>query len=265
LKREDTDKEGFKKFIRSEIDDGRPVIAFGIIGPPEACLVTGYRDNGEILLGWNCFQENQEFARNVTIDESGYFVTDGWWENEYTTALISVGEKQEALSSHKEILENAVDILTKEKVTFYGNNHEITAEYAGGQKAYDCWAAAIADDKEFPEGAILPILYERIICQNDAQDMVGEGRSYAACYLEAVARENALVEKQCSKAAEYFRKTAECTFTMNEVKGGFVQSEEVILKFAGSGVRKQLVQLIGQSKEYEAKASALLKEIVELL
>jgi AraC-like DNA-binding protein len=51
LKRENSDKEGFKQFIKSEIDEGRPVIAFGIIGPSEACLITGYQNNGEKLLG----------------------------------------------------------------------------------------------------------------------------------------------------------------------------------------------------------------------
>lgn len=76
LKREETDKEGFIRFIKAEIDEGRPVIAFGIIGPPEACLITGYRDDGATLLGWNCFQDNQEFAKGVTIDDSGYFVTN---------------------------------------------------------------------------------------------------------------------------------------------------------------------------------------------
>ena len=29
------------------------MIATGIIGPPEACIVTGYQDEGETLLVWN--------------------------------------------------------------------------------------------------------------------------------------------------------------------------------------------------------------------
>lgn len=265
LKRSESDKEEFKQLIRSEIDEGRPVIAFGIIGPPEACLITGYREQGDTLLGWNCFQENQEFAKNVSIDESGYFVTDSWWENEYTTALITVGEKQEPLSSHKEILTNGIDIMKKECIVFYGKESEIIAEYAGGQKAYDCWAEAIADDKEFPDKAILPILYERIVCQNDAQDMVGEGRSYAACYLEKAAKENPQSEKLCKKAAEYFRKAAEATFKMNEFKGGYVQTEEVVRRFAEPEIRKQIVALIYKAKENEAKACELMNEIVSLL
>lgn len=95
LNRSEANKEEFTQFIKAEIDEGRPVIALGIIGPPEACLITGYRDNGKTLLGWNCFQDNQEFGSNFQIDESGYFVTDSWWENECTKAVMSIGEKEE--------------------------------------------------------------------------------------------------------------------------------------------------------------------------
>jgi AraC-like DNA-binding protein len=263
LQREKASKEDFIRFIKAEIDEGRPVIAFGIIGPPEACLVTGYRENGKILLGWNCFQDNQEFAKAVTIEENGYYVTDGWWENECTLALIAVGEKQEALATHKEILENAIHILTKEKVVFYDKNGKPEAQYAGGQKAYDCWAESIEDDREFSEDAIIPLLYERIVCQNDASVMLGEGRYYAAMYLEQVGRELEAVTKECSMAAQYFRRAAELGPKMSEIIGGYDQNEENIRSFAKPAVRRQLATLIRQAKEFEAEAVKVLQVIVE--
>ncbi len=264
LKREESDKEGFIQFMRAEIDEGRPLIAFGIIGPPEACLITGYRNNGETLLGWNCFQENREYAKDVTLDESGYFVTGSWWENECTVALIAVGEKQEALSSHKENLTNALEILTKERVVFNGNNKEVI-EYAGGQRAYECWANSIADDREFPKNAVLPHIFERIVCQNDAQDMVCEGRSNAVLFMEAVAKENEIIAEPCRKAAELFRKTAECGFKMNDFKGGMKQDEEAVRKFAEPAIRQELVKLIRKAKDYEAKACEQIKEAIALI
>lgn len=265
LQREKASKEDFIRFIKEEIDEGRPVIAFGIIGPPEAGLVTGYRDNGRVLLGWNCFQENQEFAKGVTIEENGYYATENWWENECTVALIAVGEKQEALASHKEILENAVEILTKEKVVFYDKDGRPAAEYAGGQRAYECWAGSVGDDGEFPEGAIIPLLYERIVCQNDAEMMLGEGRYYAAAYLEQVGREQEAVSKECGLAVQYFRRAAELGPKMSELIGGYEQNEENIKSFAKPAVRQQLVSLIRQAKELEAEAVKVLQDIVEKL
>jgi AraC-like DNA-binding protein len=265
LSRENSDKNEFKDFIKNEIDCGRPVIALGIIGPPEACIVTGYADNGEALLGWNFFQSNPEFAKDTEIHETGYFITDKWWENNNTLAVISIGENQEELVSQKELISNAIDIMTKPKVVFknrYGNDIE---EYAGGQEAYDAWAKAIGNDKEFSENAILPLLFERIMCQSDAQVMVGEGRSYAACFMEWVARTNKNVEEECIEAAKYFKLAAQNTFKMNELRGGFEQNEAVTKKFAEPLVRKNTVQLILEAKKNEAKACELLKAIVEKL
>ena len=262
VSREGSNKEELKALIRKEIDDGRPVIAFGIIGPPEACLITGYRDNADTLLGWNCFQDNQEFAKNVGQEDSGYFITNGWWENECTVALITVGERQESLASHKEILSNAVDILTKEKVVFKNSEGKVEAEYAGGLYAYDCWANAIGNDKEFPEGVILPLLYERIVCQNDALTMLGEGRYYAAAYLDYVGREQAQVSELCRQAAQYLRQAAEFSQKMSQIVGGYIQDEENVRHFAEPKVRKELVPMILKAKEYEAKACETIKRIV---
>lgn len=90
----DTPKEAFVRFIREQIDQGCPVIATGIIGPPEACIVTGYQDEGETLLGWNFFQDSVMYGGlPARTDESGYFISHDWWENTDTQALIGVGEK----------------------------------------------------------------------------------------------------------------------------------------------------------------------------
>lgn len=86
-------KDDFIQFIKAQIDGGHPVIGLGFIGPPEACLITGYRDEGNTLLGWNFFQDSPEFAAGVRKDESGYFITDAWWENAETVAAISMGKK----------------------------------------------------------------------------------------------------------------------------------------------------------------------------
>ena len=265
LKRVDSDKEEFFRFIKEELEEGRPVIAFGIIGPPEACLITGYREDGKQLLGWNCFQDNQEFAKNVTQDESGYFVTDGWWENECTVALLAVGEHQETLASHQEILENALQILTKEKVVYQDQENGLITEYAGGQRAYECWARKIGDDKEFPKGAILPILYERLVCQNDAVVMLSEGRFYAATYLEQVAKEEPQVDKECKQAAGYLRRGAELGLKMGEIVGGFIQDEERIKHFSQPEIRRELVSLINKAKSFEAEAVKVIRNIIEKL
>ena len=64
-----TTKQEFIQFVKRHIDAGYPCIAQGIIGPPEACVITGYRNQGETLLGWNFFQDEPDFAGSLTKDE----------------------------------------------------------------------------------------------------------------------------------------------------------------------------------------------------
>jgi hypothetical protein len=178
---------------------------------------------------------------------------------------MSIGEEQQALISPKELLVNAINIMAKEKLQFKDRYGNVDQEYAGGQLAYATWAKAVGEDREFPKNAILPILFERIMCQNDTQVMVGEGRSYAAFFMEWLGRNNQSVSAECTAAADYFRATAQCAFKMNEAKGGFMQDEATTRKFAEPQVRRQIVSLILEAKEKEAKACELLKAVVEKL
>jgi hypothetical protein len=250
-----TKKEKFIQLIKEEIDGGRPVIAIGIIGPPEACIITGYRDNGNTLLGWNFFQENPEFASDVEIDESGYFISNKWWENQDTLAVMSVGEEKQEQADIKEILQNALWILTEEKV----------GDYAGGQAAFDAWASALSDERQFPKGAVLPILFERLMCQGDAMDMVVEGRYNAEAYLGWVAKQKADISAECHEAAAFFKEEANTVYHMCELLGSWQRDETQAKKLADPEVRKEIIKLILKAKSREAKARESLQKVVDQL
>lgn len=254
-RRPEVTKEDFKSFIRAEINEGRPVIALGIIGPPEACIVTGYADDGDTLLGWNFFQENPEYTKDVWIDESGYFVCKSWWENPCTMGLLSIGEERGMVTGLKELLENAVTILSKERI----------GSYAGGQAAFDAWAGSIADESQFPKGAVLPLLFERLMCQNDAMTMIGEGRSYAACFMDWVGERNPGVRDECRKAASCFRKEFAAVKKMADRLGGWMQSEQQARKLAEPAARKEIAGLVMKAKQYDSEACGLIKGIIEKL
>jgi AraC-like DNA-binding protein len=248
----DGTKADFIRLIKSELDMGRPVIATGIIGPPEACIITGYRDGGRTLLGWNFFQENPEFAKSTQTDPSGYFICKNWWENPDTTALMAIGETKRVGTSIEDILVNAIAIMSRERV----------GEYAGGPAAFDAWAGALAAESQFPRDAVLPLLFERLMCQLDAMDMIREGRSYAACFMEWVAGQDESLKDTCLEAAAWFKKEANVVNQMSGWLGGWRQGEKQARNLVDSGVRQQLVKLIAEAKQYDVKACGCLKEIV---
>lgn len=249
-------KDDFISFIKSEIDGGRPIIALGVVGPPEASIVTGYKDNGETLLGWSLFQDNMEFAKGLTFDESGYFICSNWWEN--TEAIMSIGEEAGAMVPVKELLENALYLLTAETIDVYNGKY---CSYLGGQKAYSAWADAMSDDGNFSKSTQLSLLIERNMCFVDATVMVGEGRFYAAEYIDRLGEENPGISKECKKCAEYFRAAADCITKMQALIKGDC-GEEAARKLADKEARTQIVSLIKEAQLHEAKASDALETII---
>lgn len=86
-----TAKEDFTKYIKSNLLKGCPVIALGVIGPPEPCIIAGYDEAQDAVMGWNFFQHDPEFASAVSTMENGYFSCNTWWENTDTQAVMCVG------------------------------------------------------------------------------------------------------------------------------------------------------------------------------
>lgn len=244
-----TNQAEFIEFIKVEIDHGRPVIALGIIGPPEACIVTGYEDDGHTLLGWNFFQDNPEFASDVKIHETGYFLCTTWWKNPCTFALMSVSEETESGIAPQEILANAITVMTNPQVR----------EYAGGPRAFDAWASALADESQFPENAVLPLLFERLMCQGDAMGMISEGRYYAAKFLDEMGWTKTA---SGAEAAEIFRQETRVIARMTEILGGWQRGEEQAKNLAQASTRRALVELILEAKELDRKACTLLQSLL---
>ena len=87
------DEALFRQRIIESLQKGRPVISYGLIGPPEPCLITGYDEGGDVLIGWNFFQNFPEFNAGVEFEPSGQFRKRNWYPD--TLSLLFVGEKIE--------------------------------------------------------------------------------------------------------------------------------------------------------------------------
>ena len=93
-KQEGRDNEAlFRQRIIESIQRNHPVIGYGIVGPPEPAIITGYDDNGDILIGWSFFQGIPEFNTGVELEPSGYFRKRDWFKD--THSLLIIEGKQE--------------------------------------------------------------------------------------------------------------------------------------------------------------------------
>ncbi|HNQ97457.1 MAG TPA: hypothetical protein PKH81_05145, partial [Treponemataceae bacterium] len=227
-------------------------------------IITGYRKNGNTLLGWNFFQEMSEFGGG-SLDESGYFVTDSWWENPSTRMLMAIGTECGELPPVKDILTGALNVLERESVMHSGGYAHL-----GGQEAYRALASALSDDASFPSGMPLPQLFERLMCIDDALMMLGEARASGALWLKEVA--SAFEKSAKGEAAALARKAAQCLEGERKIAEEIEAlpqwreaGEKRALALADPSVRKKLVSGIVKAASLNQGASEAIRKLLDTL
>lgn len=248
----DTTKEQFIEFIKMHIDEGYPCIALGIIGPPEPCIITGYRNNGEELLGWNFFQDDPEFATSIEIDESGYFVSKDWWNNTDTQAVMCMGPIAKEKLPAEKIIANAINAM----------NGRSDCGYSKGLKAYEAWKKALENEKDFVVDDNYACLYEKMLCQIDVMGCLMDGRSCAASFF------NEWSKVTCDSGdydmiAGCFKKCVCLIKEMWSLYGDKSDMDGMLKKLADNDVRKKSCELIEGAAKADAQALELLRKVYQ--
>ncbi len=132
-----TEQEAWED-ITASIDRGMPVLALGVIGPPECCVVTGYDEDGRALLGYNYFQEHAQ-EEGLSIDPDGCFRKRGWYDNTPAYFVLrSIKPVTVDEAAYRSILQRAVDLA----LTPVSNGR------ASGLEAYRAWADQLLRDED---------------------------------------------------------------------------------------------------------------------
>jgi hypothetical protein len=159
-----------EKILASLRDGGRPVLARGVVGPPEVSIITGYEEAGQVLVGTSFFQHEEP---GIEVDAEGYFRRRGWYGN--TPMVVVLGEKGPAPEQNA-VLEDALK---------FGLRILRTTEMGGmpvGPAAYDAWAADLLDDHNFPTGSEA-VLRQRHELHNFMVGQIAEQRWYGSVWL----------------------------------------------------------------------------------
>ena len=252
------DKGDFIALIKKEIAAGRPLIGFGLVGPPEACVITGYREDGEILLGWNFFQDMPEYQGCIGKTEEGYFTRRGWYQHDHTIALMAIGEKRECPEAGvlvRDTLRYAAAIMAARQV----------GDFAGGTAAFDAWAEKLGDEGEFPENAPLPMLFERLMCVTDALTMIGEGRYYAHKWTEHMAARFPDAAEPLGQASGILKKVHDCAWEMWALLGGMGMGEKQARNLARRDIRDKGISRIKKARDLDAQAADYLEKAAKTL
>lgn len=237
------DEARFRQEIKQSLAAGRPVIAFGVIGPPEPCLITGYDEGGDVLIGWNFFQNMPPFNAGTEFEPSGYFRRRDWFPG--TWALTLLGERADrapAPERYRETLRWGIAVARTPRI----NRH------ATGFAAYDAWAKQVLTDTDFLTDDER-VLQSRHEIHNSAVGLVAECRWDGSEVLKAMAEEMPASRADLLAAADCYVREHDLMWKVWGLVGGNGHPD-AFRKFADPAVRKQIAPLILEAREQDEQA-----------
>jgi len=192
-----------KSRIIESIDAGRPVLAFGVVGPPECAIVCGYDSGGDTLFGWSHFQSsNPEDCEN-----NGMFRISDWYSDIWKIVLCK--DKKEPLTDLKDIIRRGVAITSADELD----------RYYSGRKAYDAWAkyvAAPAYESMGDDELRGKFWFHHALVGNHAE---------ARCYLSGFLHESAGEDERLHKIADIYGEIHDTCWQVWAATDGFENPE----------------------------------------
>jgi len=244
-------EERFGKAIVESIDKGRPVIAQGPVGPPEASVIAGYQDEGRVLRGWSYFQE--EFAI--------YFRAEEWFPK--GIGLIVIGDKKETPSREqvlKGTLEWAIALAkVEERFSPQPPEGDEGQRLIAGLAAFDAFAEALEKDESFPEGDLETLTSRLVPIGNDGIHLMGCKRDAAVRFLTSVAEWDLPGADDVKSAADAYSAGAFLWKQAGASTPWTGAPEAKRLEIADRALRTKLAGLIRDAKVHEARAVSFLE------
>ena len=244
-------REIFRSKIIQNIENNRPVISYGIIGPPDEGVVTGYDKNGQVLVGRSYFHDNTD----------GYYEKDDWYDA--CLGLVLIGEKKETPARehiYLEALRWAVQLAKEPEVRLLAMNDN---QHLNGFAAFDAWIDAIENDAYFPKDNMDELTLSCLIHTNVTLSGLLDSRRAAVGFIKSMNDEFSAGKADISKAVDAYDK--ELGFLLDGLKSVpfAFQPEEERLRMADPETRSNLSTLIRKSKEKEIQAISHIEDAIE--
>lgn len=228
------------------IDAGRPVLAFGVTGPPECGILCGYDDDGETVYGWYHFQSHEpaECLPNGMFIKKNWTACkpfeDGLWK------IVLCGDKKAPQTSLMPLLKRGVAIMEATEV----------GGYLAGTAAYDAWISYVQDPAyETMDDQTLKNRhwFHRVLVGSHAE---------ARCYLGGFLHSRANGDARISKAADCFNEIHDTCWKVWGVLGG-LHTPDGYLGLRDAQKRAELAALIGRIRDLDGTALSSLRQALK--
>ena len=238
------DRETFRRHIVESLGDaGRPAIAWGVVGPPEGCVLAGYDEGGEVLIGWSFFQDRPSEFPEQDFEPSGYFRKRDWFQ--HTLGVVLIGEKQEK-PPLSEIYRGALAWALQVVHTPMAHRHY------NGLRAYEGWAEFMRRDEDIQDDT--GALELRKMCHYDAMSMVAE-REKAAAFLQEVGAHEPAMAEELEAAVDCYEREMACLGKMHDATDGHIRTDEQLRKLGDPEAREQIAKRILEARDLDAEAA----------
>ena len=239
----------FRQRIIESIQKGRPVLAFGPVGPPDSAIITGYDEGGGVLIGWSFFQDFPDFNAGLEFEPSGQFRVRDWFSYPPGFSFVVIGEKKQRPplpETYRRALEWMLQV-TRTPVTF--------GDRLNGLATYAAWAEHLLRDQDFPDDE--PTLRQRHDVHNAATGMLAEARWYGSQFLIQASDPDILpyrMAEDLMHAAACYAAEHALMWNLWDLVGGN-GNPEAFRRFADPAVRHQMIPVIEEAREKDAQAA----------
>lgn len=258
----------FRQHITESIDRGVPVLGYGVIGPPEPSIITGYDEGGDVLIGWSFFQNFPEFNAGVEFEPSGYFRKRDWFKD--TENLLIIGEKRPK-PSLPEISRDTLRWLLKVTRTPMVRPEPDAPEHYwqrhNGLVAYDAWADHLLRDAEWPADDETTLRAHHRI-HEDAIGAVAEARWYGAVFLAEIAEHFAAGPGKPGKtehvlhAAAGYAAEHDLMWQVWDLAGG-IGNPDAFRALADPAKRRAMAEIVHQARDKDAEAADHMEQALQ--
>ncbi|MDX9981746.1 MAG: hypothetical protein RBU25_17125 [Lentisphaeria bacterium] len=237
-----------RRRIIASIGAGLPLLAHGVVGPPETCLVTGYDEGGDVLIGWSFFQSHDPWTQGVEFEPNGMFRKRDWYRNTWDLQMVGGrGAATDPPLVRRQSLEWAVKVVRTPET--WGGRHN-------GLAAYDAWAAHLLRDGDItPDGTVPAGVRDMPFgVHDDAVGTVAESRYYVSEYLLRLARAEPKMRTALLKGAGCYSREHDLMWQVWDCCGGNGRTPEHVRRFADPAARRRIAELVQEAKREDEQA-----------
>ncbi len=252
----ESDHQVYLQRIVESIQRGVPVIGYGVVGPPEPAIITGYDEEGDMLIGWSFFQGIPGFNDGIEFEPNGYFRKQDWFKD--THSLLIIDEKQERpplKQLYKDALQWAVQVTRTPIVRPETDAPEWYRGRANGLAAYDAWAESLLHDELFTNASDARLIELHDI-HNGAVGQVAEARWYGSQFLIQASNPDILhysMAEDLLHAAACYAAEHDLMWKVWDLAGGN-GNPEAWKKLADPAVRRQMIPVIIEARNKDEQA-----------